>query len=64
MTLLLSVPREQRSYSNNLIHRTAIDRMWPEALAVPVNPETMFVRTRRFVKTSGPYQRLRRALLG
>ena len=41
------------------IHRTAIDRMWPEALAVPINPETMFVRTRRFVKASGPYQRLR-----
>ena len=64
IAFLLSVPREQRSLPRCLLHRTAIGRMWPEALAVPINPETMFARTRRIVKGSGPYQRLRRALLG
>ena len=66
MTLLLSVPRELRSYPYNLIHRTAIERMWPEALAAPVNPEKpaagLARRARRFVSRSRLYRRLRTGL--
>jgi hypothetical protein len=38
MSHLLSVPRGVRSSPNNLIHRRAIEQMWPEALSAPVNP--------------------------
>ncbi len=59
----LSVPRKLRSpYPNNLIHRTAIERMWPEVLATPVNPVKRvprLARIRQLVAASRPYRRLR-----
>ena len=65
MALLLSVPRELRGSPQYLIHRTAIERMWPEALAAPVNPEgspTGLARVWQGVARSRPYRRLRKAL--
>jgi hypothetical protein len=65
MALLLSVPRELRGSPSCLIHRTAIERMWPEALAAPINPErssTGLARLRQIVARSRPYRRLRKVL--
>ncbi len=63
MACLLSVPRKLRSpYPNNLIHRTAIERMWPEVLATPVNPVKRvprLARIRYVVAASRPYRRFR-----
>ena len=65
MALVLSVPREQRSFPDYMLHRTAIERMWPEALAVPVNPERRaagLARARQVVTGSRPYRILRKGL--
>jgi len=67
MALLLSVPRELRSSPGYLIHRTAIERMWPEALAAPINPAksksaTGLARIRQIVARSRPYRGLRSVL--
>jgi hypothetical protein len=63
MALILSVPRHLRESPTNLIHRTAIERMWPQALAAPINPENLSVRlrrVRRVVAASRPFERLRK----
>src|SRR5919106_2315952 len=65
MALLLSVPRELRGSPQYLIHRTAIERMWPEALAAPVNPTgspTGRTTIWQLLTHSRPYRRLRKAL--
>src|SRR5918996_3087606 len=61
MALLLSVPRELRGSPQYLIHRTAIERIWPEALAAPVNPEweaTGRTTIWQLLTHSRPYQRI------